>query len=100
MGAPLTNADGSALSDAIFASMCWCPISNLDYASEAYEWNMGQFSTSDTRADGTFTKAMSTDMAAAWAAYLNKLGLKNNNTTLTLEESSDKRLPKEATTTW
>lgn len=89
IGAPLTNADGSALSDAIFASMCWCPITNLDYASEAYEWNMGQFSTSDTRADGTFTKAMSTDMAAAWAAYLNKLGLKNNNTTLTLEESSD-----------
>ena len=31
--------------------MCWCPITNLDYADEAYEWNMGQFSTSDTRVD-------------------------------------------------
>ena len=29
------------ISDAVAGSMCWCPITNLDYASEAYEWNLG-----------------------------------------------------------
>lgn len=28
-------------SDAVKGSMCWCPITNLDVADEAYEWNMG-----------------------------------------------------------
>lgn len=31
-------ADGS---DAILGSMDWCPITSLDVADEAYEWNMG-----------------------------------------------------------
>lgn len=90
IGAPLKDASGKTISDAIYGSMCWCPITSLDYASEAYEWNMGQFSTGDTRADGTFTKAMSDDMAEAWAIYLNKLGLKDSDgTKLKLEKSSD-----------
>ena len=28
-------------SDAIYGAMCWCPITNLDTADAAYEWNMG-----------------------------------------------------------
>ena len=41
--APYLEAIGavSGVSDAVEGSMCWCPITNLDYASEAYEWNMG-----------------------------------------------------------
>lgn len=31
----------SGVSDAVAGSMCWCPITSLDYASEAYEWNLG-----------------------------------------------------------
>lgn len=88
IGAALKDASGNALSDAIFGSMCWCPITCLDYASEAYEWNMGQFSTSDTRADGTFTKSLSNDMVNAWAEYINKLGLVDDTgTKLTLQSS-------------
>ena len=28
-------------SDAVYGSMCWCPITNLDTADESYEWMMG-----------------------------------------------------------
>jgi hypothetical protein len=39
----MKDASGAAISDAVAGSMCWCPITSLDYADEAYEWNMGQF---------------------------------------------------------
>ena len=31
----------SGVSDAVLGSMCWCPITSLDSADEAYEWMMG-----------------------------------------------------------
>lgn len=34
------------VSDAVQGSMCWCPITNLDQADEAYEWNLGSTSGS------------------------------------------------------
>lgn len=47
---------------------------------------MGQYSTSGTRASGTFTKALSNDMAKKYAEYINKLGLKDSkNQKLTLK---------------
>lgn len=75
IGAALTDANGAAVSDAIFGAMCWCPITNLDQADAAYEWNMGQFASSGTRAEGTFTEALSKDLAASYADYINELGL-------------------------
>lgn len=51
--------------------MAWCPITSLDYADEAYEWNMGQYSTSGTRATSTWTSALSSDMAKVYADYSN-----------------------------
>ena len=41
--APYLEAIGAVMteSDAVKGSMCWCPITNLDVADEAYEWNMG-----------------------------------------------------------
>ncbi len=75
IGAALTDANGLAVSDAIFGAMCWCPITNLDQADAAYEWNMGQFASSGTRAEGTFTEALSKDLAATYADYINELGL-------------------------
>ena len=90
IGAATEDAAGNALSDAIAGSMCWCPITNLSNASEAYEWNMGQFATTGTRASGTFTEALSKDMAEAWAAYVNGLGLVGEDgTKLALEKSSE-----------
>ncbi|MEV6345361.1 subtype A tannase [Actinoplanes sp. NPDC051851] len=88
LGAALTDASGKDISDAIAGAMCWCPITNLDYANAAYEWNMGQFATTDTRADGTWTKSYSTELAKAFAAYQNKLGLKDSSgATLSLDKT-------------
>lgn len=90
IGAADAYSDGSTLSDAVAGSMCWCPITALDVADAAYEWNMGQFSTSGTRADGTWTKSLSNDLAARFAELVDKLDLVDENgNELTLEESSD-----------
>ena len=89
IGAAMKDASGAAISDAVAGSMCWCPITSLDYADEAYEWNMGQFASADSRADGTFTAALSKDLAKAYADYINELKLKNGDTVLTLSESQD-----------
>ncbi len=88
LGAAMTDASGATLSDAVAGVMAWCPITSLDAANAAYEWNLGQFATSGTRADGTWTKAYSTDLAEAYAGYVNRLGLKDaNGTTLALTAS-------------
>lgn len=88
IGSAMVDAKGNYLSDAVSGSMCWCPITSLDYADEAYEWNMGQYETTGTRADGTWTKALSDDLAASYADYINALGLTDENgNTLSLTKS-------------
>ena len=77
IGAAMVDAKGQPISDAVNGTMAWCPITSLDYADAAYEWNLGQFATTGTRASGTFTAALSKDLAAAYVDYLNKLGLKD-----------------------
>lgn len=65
----------SGVSDAMAGSMCWCPITSLDYASEAYEWNMGV-----TRTDLTEEmQTLSDSMAEQFALYINDLGLRDEN---------------------
>lgn len=63
IGAVMKDDNGNTISDAVCGSMCWCPITNLDVADAAYEWNMGQYMTTGTREEGTFTKELSTDLA-------------------------------------
>lgn len=90
LGAAMTDPEGGQISDAIAGVMAWCPITSLDYANAAYEWNMGQFSTSGTPAEGTWTAQYSHDLAAAFATYINDLDLTDDTgTPLTLEESSE-----------
>ena len=90
IGAIMTDDEGNSISDSVAGAMCWCPITNLDVADEAYEWNMGQFMTTGTRADDTFTKELSNDLANAYAKYINSLGIKDENgNILTLEESEE-----------
>ncbi|MBP3470081.1 MAG: hypothetical protein J6K26_11265 [Lachnospiraceae bacterium] len=85
---PYLDAIGavSGVSDAVDGSMCWCPITNLDYADEAYEWNMGV-----TRTDlDEETQQLSDDMAEAFALYVNELGLQDEaGNVLTLEISEE-----------
>lgn len=90
IGAAMYDTDGNYISDAIYGAMCWCPITSLDFADEAYEWNMGQYSSSGTRSSDTWTSAMSDDLARSYASYINELGLKDENgTVLTLKESDN-----------
>ena len=89
LGAAMKDKDGNPISDAPYGTMTWSPITSLDYADAAYEWNLGQFAYSNTRAEGTFTQALSQDLAKEYANYINQLGLKHEGQALTLTESSE-----------
>ena len=86
IGAAMNDADGNEIKDNIKGSQCWCPITNLDTADAAYEWNMGQYYSSSTRASGTFTKLLSDDLTEKYVEYVNNIKLKDpdgNELTLT-----------------
>lgn len=89
LGAAMKDKEGNPISDAPYGTMTWSPITSLDYADAAYEWNQGQFADSNTRAEGTFTQALSQDLAKEYANYINQLGLKHEGQALTLTESSE-----------
>ena len=89
LGAAMKDKEGNPISDAPYGTMTWSPITSLDYADAAYEWNLGQFADSNTRAEGTFTQALSQDLAKEYANYINQLGLKHEGLALTLTESSE-----------
>jgi len=85
---PYLEAIGAVMteSDAVKGSMCWCPITNLDVADEAYEWNMGNTRSGLTEEN----QAYSDGMALAFAEYINQLGLTDEEgNTLTLMESGE-----------
>ena len=89
IGAAMQDAHGRTISDAVAGVMAWCPITSLHEANLSYEWNMGQFASTDTRASGTWTSAYSTDLANAWVKYLNRLDLRDEHGgRLQLTESS------------
>ena len=85
---PYLEAIGAVMteSDAVKGSMCWCPITNLDVADEAYEWNMGSTRTGLSEEN----QAYSDGMALAFAGYINQLGLTDEaGNALTLTESEE-----------
>ena len=85
---PYLEAIGAVMteSDAVKGSMCWCPITNLDVADEAYEWNMGSTRTGLSEDN----QAYSDGMALAFAGYINQLGLTDEEgNVLTLTESEE-----------
>jgi hypothetical protein len=76
----------SGVSDAVMGSMCWCPITNLDVADAAYEWNMGSARSGLDEA----TQTLSDGLAQAFADYINKVKLTDEDgNVLVLEESED-----------
>ena len=86
IGAAMKDSDGNDIKDNIKGSQCWCPITNLDTADAAYEWNMGQYYSTGTRASGTFTKKLSDDLTSKYVEYINAIKLKDpsgNELTLT-----------------
>lgn len=85
---PYLQAIGAVegVSDAIMGSMDWCPITNLNVADEAYEWELG---VARTGLDES-TQALSNALAVKFAEYINALVLKDENgNLLTLEQSAD-----------
>lgn len=75
----------SGYSDAVLGSMCWCPITNLDTADEAYEWMLGT-----TRTDLSDEEQQISDrLAEAYASYVNTAGIKDPNGNLLTLETSD-----------
>lgn len=89
IGAAGTAKDDPSISDAIAGAMCWCPITCLTGADAAYEWMMGQFATSGTRAEGTWTSQLSGDLADAFASYVGGLGLVDEEGGSLAREASD-----------
>ncbi len=85
---PYLEAIGAVqgVSDAVLGSMCWCPITNLDSADEAYEWMMGitRSGLSDEE------QKISDKLAFAFADYINRAGIKDpEGNVLTLEVSEE-----------
>ena len=88
IGAVTHNATGSAVSDAIAGSASWCPVTSYDMADAAYEWCQGQYTSDDTRKDGTWTRLLSRDLANAYGAWVNEMDLRDeDDAQLTLDET-------------
>ena len=80
----LDELGAAEASDNIFASMCYCPITNLDNADGAYEWTFGDGSTaSNTLASQFITYVnglnigytLESDGSGTFADYLESLGI-------------------------
>ena len=76
------------VSDAVLGAQSWCPITSLDSGDEAYEWMMGNTRSGLSDEEQT----ISDRLTVAYAAYINELGLTDEEgNALTLEESDDGR---------
>ena len=74
--------------DDVFASVCYCPIIDLEHADMAYEWLYGQ-TDSRQSLDDTH-KQMTKELAALFPVYVNSLNLKKpDGTPLTTDNYLD-----------
>lgn len=86
---PLLEAMGAAKErDDVFASVCYCPIIDLDHADMAYEW---LFKDANSRQEGSEEQQnVSEELAALYPAYLESLNLhRPDGTPLTAENYLD-----------
>ncbi len=75
LGIPTHDVEGNDVTDEIAGVAAWCPMGSFESADAGYEWMMGQYASEGTRADGTWTKLLSDDLASAYGDYVNGLGL-------------------------
>jgi hypothetical protein len=77
IGAAGINPHGnSTLTDDVFATIAYCPITDLNHADIAYEWQYNATRLLDANyTDGPFDEQVSADLAALYPAYLESLGL-------------------------
>ena len=78
---PMLRAMGAADErDDVFASVCYCPITDLDHADMAYEW---LYNGTDSRQQGNAdVLAVSNELKARFPAYLASLNLHTPDGTL------------------
>jgi hypothetical protein len=77
----------STIPDHIFASQCYCPIADIDHADLAYAWQRyddpniayAGFGITEPQVLSPFQVALQADLAQAFAAYINRLELKNES---------------------
>ncbi|MFI1035827.1 subtype B tannase [Streptomyces sp. NPDC020951] len=73
----LKEAGAADASDAIFATGAWCPITDLEHADGAYEWNWG---TNVTQSTGKVVdQAVSKELQSQFAEYQASLKLRGLN---------------------
>lgn len=90
IGAAMQDKEGNELGDEIAGVMAWNPSAGLEYGSEAYEWNLGQYIGGETREDGTWTEKFSEDLITMYADYVNDLKLKDEEgNTLSLKKGGE-----------
>ena len=82
LGAATHDIEGTDLSDDVYGLATWCTMGSFESADAAYEWMMGRYSSVGTREEGTWTKMLSDDLADAYGAYVNSLGLVDDEGTL------------------
>lgn len=82
LGAATHDVQGNGLTDEIYGLASWCTIGSFESADAGYEWMMGQYDSTGTRAEGTWTKLLSADLADAYGSYVNELGLVDENGSL------------------
>ena len=87
IGAATHDGEGTGIGDEVSAAALWCPESPAGCADAAYEWELGQFSSEGTRADGTWTRLASNDLAEAYAGYVNSLSLSVDGSQLALDQT-------------
>jgi len=78
IGAAGIEASGnkSTLTDDIFGTMAYCPITDLNHADIAYEWQYSFMRlVDDGYTDGPFSARVSAELAGQYPAYLESLGL-------------------------
>ena len=74
--------------DDVFASVCYCPIIDLEHADMAYEWLYGQTDSRQSLDDAH--KQMTKELAALFPSYVNSLNLKKpDGTPLTADNYQD-----------
>ncbi|CAL9466370.1 hypothetical protein SUDANB145_02738 [Streptomyces sp. enrichment culture] len=73
----LKEAGAAEASDAVFASGVWCPITDLEHADGAYEWNWGGNATQAT--GKVVDQTVSKQLQAQFAEYQASLNLRGLN---------------------
>lgn len=73
----LRDMGAAEASDKVYASVCYCPITDLNHADMEYEWLYGCTNTGVRRLDSAQI-AVSDELSALCPAYINSLELKDS----------------------